>query len=98
MQPVDFGRTFQSQSGKLFVASLIDTFNHLINRLGERLNMSSIVVTHDMESAYMIADRIYYLVEGSFYFEGTPDEVRGSSDPLVEKFVKGRSDVKDAVL
>ena len=38
-----------------------DSINHLINRLGDQLNMASIVVTHDMESAYMIADRIYFL-------------------------------------
>ncbi|MEM6884711.1 MAG: ATP-binding cassette domain-containing protein [Verrucomicrobiota bacterium] len=75
-----------------------DSINHLINRLGEQLKMASIVVTHDMESAYMIADRMYYLQEGEFYFEGTPDEVRNCSDPVVQKFVQGRSDAKDAVM
>jgi len=75
-----------------------DSINHLINRLGEKLKMASIVVTHDMESAYMIADRMYYLQEGEFYFEGTPDEVRNCKDPMVEKFVQGRSDAKDAVM
>ncbi len=75
-----------------------DSINHLINRLGKKLNMASIVVTHDMESAYMIADRMYYLHEGEFYFEGTPDEVRSCTDPLVEKFVQGRSDTNDAVM
>jgi len=75
-----------------------DSINHLINRLGDRLKMSSIVVTHDMASAYMIADRIYYLHEGSFYFDGTPEEIRNSQDPLVRKFVRGESDTKDAVM
>lgn len=75
-----------------------DSINHLINRLGNRLNMASIVVTHDMESAYLIADRIYYLHEGKFYFEGTPEEIRDCDDPLVQKFVRGQSDAKDAVM
>ena len=75
-----------------------DSINHLINRLGDQLNMASIVVTHDMESAYMIADRIYFLKEGSFYFEGTTDEIRACEDPQVAKFVQGKSDAKDAVL
>ncbi|MEM1157793.1 MAG: ATP-binding cassette domain-containing protein [Verrucomicrobiota bacterium] len=75
-----------------------DSINHLINRLGEQLKMASIVVTHDMESAYMIADRMYYLQEGEFYFEGTPEEVRNCSDPMVQKFVQGLSDAKDAIM
>lgn len=75
-----------------------DSINHLINRLGEQLNMASIVVTHDMASAYMIADRMYYLHEGLFYFEGSTDEVRGSTDPLVRKFIEGKSEARDAVM
>jgi len=75
-----------------------DSINHLINRLGEKLKMASIVVTHDMESAYMIADRMYYLQEGQFYFEGTPEEVKNCQDPVVQKFVQGRSDTKDAIM
>ncbi|MEO0454241.1 MAG: ATP-binding cassette domain-containing protein [Verrucomicrobiota bacterium] len=75
-----------------------DSINRLIIRLGDRLNMASIVVTHDMASAYMIADRIYYLHEGQFYFEGTPNEIQQCDDPLVSKFVNGISDQKDAVL
>lgn len=75
-----------------------DSINHLINRLGDQLNMASIVVTHDMQSAYMIADRIYYLQEGKFYFEGTPQEIRDCSDPMVQKFVEGKSDQNDAVM
>ncbi len=75
-----------------------DSINQLINRLGDKLNMASVVVTHDMASAYMIADRMYYLHEGRFYFEGTPEDIRASTDPLVKKFVEGKSDQKDAVL
>lgn len=75
-----------------------DSINRLIIRLGERLSMASIVVTHDMTSAYMIADRIAYLHEGRIYFEGTPQEVQSSEDPLVRKFVQGISDAEDTIL
>lgn len=75
-----------------------DSINKLILRLGEKLDMASIVVTHDMVSAFMIADRIYYLHEGVFYFEGTAKEIQESEDPLVLKFVKGISDERDAIL
>jgi phospholipid/cholesterol/gamma-HCH transport system ATP-binding protein len=75
-----------------------DSINRLIKRLGERLQMACIVVTHDMASAYYIADRMYYLHEGKFYFEGTPREIQDSRDPVVLKFVRGESDENDAVL
>jgi len=75
-----------------------DSINRLMIRLGEKLNMASIVVTHDMASAYMIADRIYYLHEGEFYYEGTPETIQRCDDPLVKKFVEGISDATDAVL
>lgn len=75
---------------------MADSINHLINRLGEKLGMASIVVTHDMISAYMIADRICYLHDKKIYFEGTPEEIQASEDPLVQKFVRGISDAADA--
>lgn len=74
-----------------------DSINKLIIRLGERLGMASIVVTHDMASAYMIADRICYLYEGKIYFEGTVDEIRNCEDPVVKKFVQGISEETDAI-
>jgi phospholipid/cholesterol/gamma-HCH transport system ATP-binding protein len=75
-----------------------DSINKLILRLGEKLNMASIVVTHDMTSAFMVADRIAYLHEGRIYFQGTPQQVRESTDPLVQKFVKGISEAADAAV
>jgi len=75
-----------------------DSINKLIVRLGEKLNMSCIVVTHDMVSAYEIADRIYYLHEGKIYFTGTPQAVQSCPDPLVQKFVKGMSEPQDAIV
>ena len=75
-----------------------DSINKLIVRLGEKLNMSCIVVTHDMVSAYGIADRICHLHEGRIYFEGTPEQFQESTDPVVQKFVKGISEAQDAIV
>ncbi len=66
-----------------------NSINRLMLRLGEHFGMASIVVTHDMVSAYMVADRISYLHEGKIYFEGTVEEVRSCRDPLVQGFVEG---------
>src|SRR6266498_100854 len=68
-----------------------DSINRLIRRLQKRLGMTSIVVTHDMKSAFDVADRIAYLHEGRIYFHGTSAEVQKSSDPLIQDFLLGRS-------
>jgi phospholipid/cholesterol/gamma-HCH transport system ATP-binding protein len=60
--------------------------------------MASIVVTHDMTSAYHVADRMCYLHQGKIYFEGTPKEVQASEDPLVKNFVQGISEDSDAIV
>ena len=60
--------------------------------------MASVVVTHDMVSAYMIAHKIAYLHAGSIYYEGTPEEIQKSKDPLVQKFVQGISDKEDVTI
>lgn len=69
-----------------------DSINHLIRRLQERFHVTSVVVTHDMKSAFHIADRIAYLHEGRIRFSGTSDELQQSSDPLLQDFLLGRSD------
>jgi phospholipid/cholesterol/gamma-HCH transport system ATP-binding protein len=69
-----------------------DSINKLIRRLQERLGVTSIVVTHDMKNAFHVADRVAYLHEGRIYFQGTPDELRQSSDQLIQDFLLGRSD------
>lgn len=68
-----------------------DSINRLIRRLQKRLGVTSIVVTHDMKSAFHVADQVAYLHEGRIYFKGTPDELRASSDPLIQDFIEGRS-------
>jgi len=68
-----------------------DSINRLIRRLQNRLGVTSIVVTHDMKSAFHVADQVAYLHEGRVYFKGTPDELRASDDPLIQDFIEGRS-------
>ncbi len=69
-----------------------DSINRLIRRLQERFNMTSIVVTHDMKSAFHVADRIAYLHEGRIYFDGSPAELQQSADPIIRDFLLGRSE------
>ena len=69
-----------------------DSINHLIRRLQQRFGVTSIVVTHDMKSAFQVADHIAYLHEGQIYFHGTPAELQQSTDPLLQDFLLGRSE------
>ena len=69
-----------------------DSINRLIRRLQVRFHVTSIVVTHDMKSAFHVADRIAYLHEGRIYFYGLPAEIQGSTDPLIQDFLFGRSE------
>lgn len=66
-----------------------DSINDLIRDLHDKLNVTSVVVTHDMKSAYKIADRIAMLYQGRIIAEGTPEEIQGSSHPVVHQFVNG---------
>jgi len=69
-----------------------DSINRLIRRLQQRLGMTSVVVTHDMKSAFDVADRIAYLHEGRIYFDGTAIQLQQSTDPLIQDFLLGRSE------
>lgn len=66
----------------------------LINRLKRELGMTQIVVTHDMESAYSIADRIAMFYHGEMIQIATPDEIRGSDKPEVLHFITGGKEGK----
>ncbi|MDD5019096.1 MAG: ABC transporter ATP-binding protein [Candidatus Omnitrophica bacterium] len=66
-----------------------DAINLLIDELHDKLKVTSIVVTHDMRSAYKVADRIAMLYEGKIIAEGTPDEIRYSHNPYVHQFITG---------
>ncbi len=74
--------------------SVIDS---LIQRMRAELNVTGVVITHDMQSAFRISDRIAMLYDGRIRFHGTPDEVRGTDDRVVRAFIEGRPDLLEAV-
>jgi phospholipid/cholesterol/gamma-HCH transport system ATP-binding protein len=74
-----------------------DSINKLMVRLGEELNMTSVIVTHDMVSAREVGDRIAMLHEGRIYVVDEPKNVLESEDPIVKRFVNGISDATDAI-
>jgi phospholipid/cholesterol/gamma-HCH transport system ATP-binding protein len=69
-----------------------DAINDLIVKLQTELNVTSIVVTHDMQSAYKVADRLAMLNDGRIIFHGSVDEVRGTDHPAVRQFIEGRAE------
>lgn len=69
----------------------------LILKMRDELKVTSIVVTHDMKSAYRIADKIGMLYQGRIRFIGTPAEVQEASDPIVRGFVEGRPELANEV-
>jgi len=74
-----------------------DSINKLMIRLGHELNMTSVIVTHDMVSAREVGDRIAMLHEGRIYCVDQPAAVLESEDPIVKRFVNGISDASDAI-
>ena len=74
-----------------------DSIDQLIVRVRDRLNVTSVVVTHDMRSARRVGQRILMLHEGKIYVEGTPEEVFNSADPVVFRFVNGISGKEQAL-
>ncbi len=70
---------------------MADVINELIRDLQRELRITSVVVTHDIKSAYKVADRIAMLHEGKIIESGTPDEVRKTANPVLRQFVEGSS-------
>lgn len=66
-----------------------DVINNLILRMQQRLGVTSIVVTHDMTSAYKVANRIAMLYEGKIIAVGTPAEIKKTENPVVRQFITG---------
>lgn len=64
----------------------------LIRKLNDALGATSIMVTHDVHESLEIVDYIYFVSEGRIVAQGTPDEIRGSSDPFVHQFVNAEAD------
>jgi phospholipid/cholesterol/gamma-HCH transport system ATP-binding protein len=71
--------------------------NHLIMGLKQRLKITSVVVTHDMRSAFTISDRIAMVHGGRIIFSGTVDELKRCTDPRVSDFIEGRAPVNEDV-
>jgi phospholipid/cholesterol/gamma-HCH transport system ATP-binding protein len=61
--------------------------NHLIRDVQARLHVTSVVVTHDLASAFFVGDRIAFLHEGRIRFVGTPAEARAARDPYLQEFL-----------
>ena len=71
--------------------------NHMIMGLQERLNITSIVVTHDMKSAFSISDSMAMVHSGTVIFSGSVDAFREADDPRVRDFIDGRAPVQEDV-
>lgn len=69
----------------------------LIMKMRNELGVTSIVVTHDMKSAYRIADRIAMLYDGRIRYSGTAAEIQGVDDPVVRAFIEGRPELAQEV-
>jgi phospholipid/cholesterol/gamma-HCH transport system ATP-binding protein len=72
-----------------------DVINELILKLARELGITSVVVTHDMNSAYKIADRIVMLHQGRILADGDADYIRNHPNPVVQQFIQGRVSEND---
>jgi phospholipid/cholesterol/gamma-HCH transport system ATP-binding protein len=70
----------------------LGTAARLIRELNDALGITSIIVSHDLEETFRIADKVIVLANGKIVAQGTPDEVRHSTDPLVHQFVNALPD------
>jgi phospholipid/cholesterol/gamma-HCH transport system ATP-binding protein len=64
--------------------------DELMVRMRERLGVTSVVITHDMRSAYTVGSRIAMLYQGRVQQVGTVEEIRATTDPIVRQFIEGR--------
>jgi phospholipid/cholesterol/gamma-HCH transport system ATP-binding protein len=70
----------------------LGTAARLIRQLNDAMGLTSIVVSHDLDETFHIADQVIVLANGRIAAQGTPDEVRHSTDPLVHQFVNALPD------
>ncbi|MBI5663721.1 MAG: ABC transporter ATP-binding protein [Nitrospirae bacterium] len=71
---------------------MADAINDLIIKMGEELDVTSVTITHDMKSAYKIADTIAMLYNGVIIATGSSGEIQNSADPIVRQFIEGRAE------
>jgi phospholipid/cholesterol/gamma-HCH transport system ATP-binding protein len=72
-----------------------DVINELILKLADELGITSVVVTHDLQSAFKVADRMVMMHEGKVRLEGGPETFRASQDPIVSRFLKGEANPEE---
>ena len=72
-----------------------DVINELVLKLQRELGVTSVVVTHDMTSAYKVADRIIMLHKGKIVADGDADHIRNHPHPIVQQFIHGQVDEDD---
>lgn len=72
-----------------------DVINELVLKLQRELNVTSVVVTHDMKSAYKIGDRIIMLHDGDIIADGDADHIKTHTHPIVQQFIHGRLSEQD---
>lgn len=70
----------------------LGTAARLIRQLNDSLGMTSVIVSHDLDETFAIADQVIILANGRIAAQGSPDAVRNSTDPLVQQFVQAKSD------
>jgi phospholipid/cholesterol/gamma-HCH transport system ATP-binding protein len=70
----------------------LGTAARLIRQLNDTLGLTSVIVSHDLDETFHIADQVIVLANGKIAAQGTPDEVRQSTDPLVHQFVSAAPD------
>ncbi|MAV99330.1 MAG: ABC transporter ATP-binding protein [Rhodobiaceae bacterium] len=71
---------------------MADVINNLINEIIDEVGATAITITHDMESAKKIADKISMLYKGNIIWSGDPGEIESSNNPYVDQFINGRSE------
>jgi phospholipid/cholesterol/gamma-HCH transport system ATP-binding protein len=76
---------------------LADHINDLVLQTRDQLHVTSLAVTHDMTSAYKIADRIAMLHDGRIHAVGTPKEIQATTDPIVRQFIMGTAEIQTEV-
>ncbi len=69
-----------------------DAINDLIIRMKKEMNASELIITHDMVSAYKVADRIGMLYEGTIIEMGSPEEIKNTKNPVVRQFIHGSAE------
>ena len=70
----------------------LGTAARLIRDMGHALGLTSVIVSHDLDETFRIADQVIILANGVIVAQGTPEEVRASTDPLVHQFVNALPD------